>query len=273
MQAVGLTLEVTYESAAGLLEDFRNQILVGGLFAEVSGADQLEPLQPLTVRLVVAASEQPAIEAPARLTVATPQSICVEILSEARAALATEVAIACGEVADADPKGRLEARLYDPELDAPEADAPPDAPKERPRLRSHALPLEKKLLAMSVSEKVQMALHGTREERMQLMKDRAGVVQASLVRNPKTTLDEVTALARASHLAPDAADAIAEHITYGTSPQVALALARNPRTPLKTAVEMVGKLNTSDLRMLAKGLGVRMQIAQAARKRLFDGHD
>ena len=150
---------------------------------------------------------------------------------------------------------------------------PGPGPAEKPRaaiLPGAGLTLDRKVAAMSVSEKVQMALHGNREERQILMKERAGVVQASIVRNPKATLDEITALARTSHLAPDAAEAISEHPTYGCSAQIALALARNPRTPLRTAIDMIGKLQPADLRALAKGLGVRMQIAQAARKRLFD---
>ena len=63
--------------------------------------------------------------------------------------------------------------------------------------------LERKIATMSVSEKVQLALHGNRDARQLLMRDRAGVVQSSLVRNPKITLDEVQALARAPQLAPD----------------------------------------------------------------------
>jgi hypothetical protein len=121
-----------------------------------------------------------------------------------------------------------------------------------------------------VTEKVQLALHGNRDARALLLRDRAGVVQSALVRNPKTTLDEVQALARAPQLSPETAETMSQHPTYGGSAQVALALVRNPRTPLPTATALVAKLTPADLRTVAKGLGVRAQVAAAARKRLLE---
>ena len=103
-----------------------------------------------------------------------------------------------------------------------------------------------------------------------LLRERAGVVQASLTRNPKATLDELTALARSPQLAPDGAEALSRHLTHGDAAQIAHALCRNPRTPIPIAVAMVERLNPNDLRAIAKGLGVRAQVAQAARKRLVD---
>jgi hypothetical protein len=123
---------------------------------------------------------------------------------------------------------------------------------------------------MSVNEKVQLALHGERDARALLIRDRAGVVQSSLARNPKITLDEVQALARAPQLSPETAETLSQHPTWGGSSGVVLALVRNPRTPLPTATALVARLLPSDLRVVAKGLGVRMQVAAAARKRLFD---
>src|SRR4051812_1219882 len=71
--AVALTLEVTYESAAGLRRDWDTQLKVGGLFAAVSAEEPLEPLAALTLLLVVDGAAP--ISAPARLTVANPDSL------------------------------------------------------------------------------------------------------------------------------------------------------------------------------------------------------
>ncbi|HEX4462464.1 MAG TPA: hypothetical protein VIA18_31020 [Polyangia bacterium] len=132
------------------------------------------------------------------------------------------------------------------------------------------LTLDKKVAVMSVSEKVQLALRGDRDARALLIRDRAGIVQSSLIRNPKISADEVQALARAPQLAPDCAEALAQHPSWGASSTIALALVRNPRTPLPTATALVYKLSPGDLRVVAKGLGVRTQVAAAARKRLAD---
>lgn len=248
---MGLTLEVAYANAAALKHDAETQLQRGGLYVAVDAA-ALPPLAELTLRITVGAR---ALTAPARLTVATAEAACVELAPEARAALVAEVAALVGDVAPA--AGDKRARIHDPD-EARAADT------------RGQLPLERRIAGMSVGEKVQLALHGNRDARALLLRERAGVVQASLVRNPKITLDEIQALARAPVLAPDAAETLAQHPTYGLSPQVALALVRNPRTPLPIATAMVARLAPADLRAVAKGLGVRMQVAAAARKRLLD---
>ena len=249
---MGLTLEVAYAEVAALKHDAATQLERGGLYVAVD-ASALPPLAELTLRLVAGGR---VLAAPARLTVATAEAACVELLPDARAALLAEVAALVGDAAAA--PGDKRARLLDP-----------DAEPARPDTRGQ-IPLERRIAGMSVGEKVQLALHGNRDARALLMRERAGVVQSSLVRNPKITLDEIQALARAPVLAPDAAETLAQHPTYGLSPPVALALVRNPRTPLPIATAMVARLGPAELRAVAKGLGVRMQVAAAARKRLLD---
>jgi hypothetical protein len=252
MGAVGLKLAVSYGSAGGLLLDFEQQLRMGGLFAQLEVGAELPPFAALTVSLRVAGAA--AIEAPARVTAVTADTVCVEILPEARSELAQRIASQCAGVA-ATPD-RTGVRLV--------REQPPAAP-------CAAIALDRKIAAMSIHEKVQLALHGNRDERILLMRDRAGLVQSSLVRNSKTSLDEITAIARAPHLSPDTAEVLANHPTHGESAQVAAALVRNPRTPIPTAIGLIAKLSPADLRAIAKGLNVRMQISGAARKRLLNG--
>jgi hypothetical protein len=247
------TLEVRYESAAELRQDWQAQLQLGGFFAAVAGGESLEPFAP--IELVILVGEE-RIVAAARLTVAAAESLCIEILPEARAPLGEAIERACAGVAAA--AGGAAAR---PAIALVEhTEAAPAAPSVTDPQR---------LAALSVGEKVRLALNGTHGERLLLARERAGVVQASLIRNPRVTLDEVLALARAPHLAPEGAETLAAHRTFGASPQVALALVRNPRTPLPLAVELVGRLVIADVRVIAKGLGVRAQVAAAARKKLL----
>jgi hypothetical protein len=244
-------LEVSYGSPAGLLADWEQQIKLGGLFAGVEVREELPPFQALTVELC--AQGAAPIKVAARLTVATPTTVCVEILPEARDGLAAAVQALCeGVTPSPDRTGA--------KLEREEARAAPAAVH---------LTLDRKIATMSVSEKVALALHGNLDERRLLMKDRAGVVQASIARNPRVGLDELTALARSSHLAPDAAEALARHPSHGESATLCAALVRNPRTPVPLAVELVQKLGPTDLRAISKGMAVRAPIQQAARKRLL----
>jgi hypothetical protein len=247
---MALTLEVTFGDAGALAHAAETQLSRGGLFVAVD-ASALPPLAELTLR--VCAPEFSA-EAAARLTVATADNACVEVAPAALPELLAAIAAHTGNAPA--QAGTVTARVLDPSARAPLDNAP--------------MPLERKLTMMSVGEKIQLALHGNRDARQLLMRDRAGPVQSSLVRNPKITLDEIQALARAPQLAPETAETLAQHPTYGLSPQIAVALVRNPRTPLPVAVQLIPRLQQADLRTIAKGLGVRMQIAAAARKRLLE---
>jgi hypothetical protein len=298
---MALVLDVAYDDLAGLRHDFESQLALGGLFVDGVDASLLPPLATLTLRLCAGAGAP--LCAPARLTVATAQAACVEIAAEARADFAAAVAARTSGVAAR--AGARRARLCElAALDAPVTDKPihdanaqkndADAPQNTSAPESasapaqasaadHAtrgaphvedgrgqIPLERRITLMSAAEKVQLALHGNREARQLLMRDRAGVVQSSLVRNPRLSLDEAQALARAPQLSAEAAEVLAQHPSWGTSSQVALALVRNPRTPLPTATQLLSRLLPADLRMVAKGVGVRTPVAAAARKRLLD---
>ena len=70
-------------------------------------------------------------------------------------------------------------------------DRPVTATAEQRETRAARCSLDRKVVAMSVSEKVQMALHGNRDARQLLMRDRAGVVQSSLHAIPRSRVDEV----------------------------------------------------------------------------------
>jgi hypothetical protein len=255
---MALTLEVAYANAAALAHDAVSQLAQGGLHVPVD-ASALPPLAELTLRLVL---EDATFTATARLTVATAEAACVEIDPDGREALLTAVALHLG--ATTARPGKRTVRIY-----GADAQLSGDAHGANAQLSTPPT-LERRISVMSVSEKMQLALHGNREARALLLRERAGVVQSSLARNPTITLDEVQALARSPHLSPEAAETLSQHPSWGASAGVVLALVRNPRTPLPTATSLVARLVPSDLRVVAKGLGVRPQVAAAARKRMVD---
>src|SRR5439155_22808656 len=124
---------------------------------------------------------------PVRRTGATAQAACVEIAAEARAALLEAIAARTDAVEAR--AGAKQACFADPDAEAAAApDVEPEAKHPHPH-ESDAkseLTLDRRISIMSVSEKVQLALHGNRDARMLLLRDRAGLVQSSRVRNPKT---------------------------------------------------------------------------------------
>jgi hypothetical protein len=138
------------------------------------------------------------------------------------------------------------------------------APADEPKVSGN---LFDRLRAMSVTEKTQLALSGSRDERTALLRDNAKTVHVFVLKNPRIGLDEVQAAAKNPNLSPDALKMIAEHREWGLNPSVCTSLVRNAKTPLPLALKMLERVPLSDLRALAKG-GAREQLVQAARRKI-----
>ncbi len=128
--------------------------------------------------------------------------------------------------------------------------------------------LSDRLRAMSPSEKMQLALSGSRDERAALLRDTNKMLHVYVLKNPRIGLDEVTYAAKLPLLSPDALKMIAEHREWNSSPAVCAALVRNPKTPMPLALRLLDKVPMNELRAIAKG-GAREQLVHAARKRVI----
>jgi hypothetical protein len=118
-------------------------------------------------------------------------------------------------------------------------------------------------------EKVQMALHGTRDERNTILRDRDRTLHAFVLKNPQLDADDVVAIAKNAQMTSEMLKQVAERKEWIQRPAVALALARNPRTPPELAVRALDHLPIEALRQMAKGSGVLPHVCQAARKKLL----
>ena len=143
-----------------------------------------------------------------------------------------------------------------------EAEAEAEEEKQRPPAA-----LSERLKGMTVTEKMQMAMQGGRDERAALFRDVNKTLHIYVLKNPRIGLDEIQSAAKNPQLAPDAIKMIAEHREWGSNPTVCTALVRNPKTPLPMALKMIDKVPMTDIRALAKG-GARDAIVHAARRRL-----
>jgi hypothetical protein len=128
-------------------------------------------------------------------------------------------------------------------------------------------PLSERLKKMTVNEKMQMALTGTRDERAGILRDTNKSLHLFVLKNPRIGLDEVQSAAKAPNTSPDALKFIAEHREWGGNAQVSASLVRNPKTPMPLAMRALDRVTMSDLKAIAKG-GARDQLVHAARKKL-----
>jgi hypothetical protein len=125
-----------------------------------------------------------------------------------------------------------------------------------------------KIQTLSVSERVQLALKGTREVRGILIKDTNKEVMLSVLENQKITDTEIELIARSRSIHEEALRRIAKNREWLKIYAVVHALVKNPKTPPGISVGMVGDLKTKDLIVLEKNKNVP-DVIRGATKRLL----
>ena len=227
-------LRATFASPAEFLIAFEGEIAHGGLLvrgAEIGAAPALSECQ-----LAVEVAGSPPIEVPGRIAAVVPGVGVAVIFPGMPAALAS---LAEG-------------------LRAPAETMPEQAPRGA---------LSDRVRAMTVQEKMQLALSGGREDRLALIRDPAKVAHVFVLKNPRIGIDEVQYAAKRPNLSPDAIKLIAEHKEWSGNAAICTALVRNPTTPVPLALKLLERVPSSELRAIAKG-GARDQIVHAARKKV-----
>ncbi len=117
-------------------------------------------------------------------------------------------------------------------------------------------------------EKMQLALRGGRDERMLLMRENNPQLHQFVLKNPSLGVDEVLAIAKLRTVAPDILKQISERREWQRA-DIALALIRNPKTPVGIAVKLLDHIAISDVRAIAKDTRTRVPIQSAARKKVI----
>ena len=117
-------------------------------------------------------------------------------------------------------------------------------------------------------EKIQIALHGTRDQRNAILRDQNRTLHPFVLKNPALTTEDVLAIAKNAQMTPELLKQIADRKDWFQRPQIALALARNPKTPQDVGVRALDYVPQDALRLMAKGTGVMPHIVQAARRKV-----
>jgi len=122
---------------------------------------------------------------------------------------------------------------------------------------------------MTNAEKIQLALHGSRDERNTILRDKNRTIHPFVLKNPQLNLEDVATIAKNATMGPEILKQISERKEWFQRPAVATALARNPKTPPEIAIRALEFVPMDVLRQMAKGVGALPHIAQAARKRVI----
>ena len=237
-----MRFRVQYDCLADLVADSEQQFAAGGFLVRVEPPPGLELYA--TVELEIAAADT-GVALPGQVVQTVP-------------GVGVAIAFAGDDPQLADLVAAARAAGGAPAGSALHSIAGDDAPASA----SHAA------VRANPARTIHRARHGNRDERMQIMRGTNHSLHHYVLQNPGLKLDEVATIARMATLTPDLLKAIADRREWAQRPDVALALVRNPRTPVPLAIRMLDFLSPGDLRRLAKGTSLRMPVLRAARKKV-----
>lgn len=124
------------------------------------------------------------------------------------------------------------------------------------------------LSALSVTDRMKLAMRGTREQRAVLIRDPNRLVSAAVLSSPKLTESEVEAFARMANVSEDVLRIVGTNRNWTKNYSVIAALTRNPKTPPAISLRFVPRLVDRDLKALAVDRNVPEPLRLSARKLL-----
>lgn len=126
------------------------------------------------------------------------------------------------------------------------------------------LSLLQRIARMRVGERIKLAVKGSREERMVLIRDRSKLVSLAVLESPKVSEPEMESFASMKNVQETVLRSIANKRNYMKNYNVLRALVNNPKTPLDTALPLVQHLLLKDQRALAINKNVNETLRKTA---------
>ncbi len=121
-----------------------------------------------------------------------------------------------------------------------------------------------RLLTLNTHQKIMRALKGNREERSILINSRNRLVVRAVLASPKLSDLEVERFAASKSVSDEVIRTIASNPRWLRRYPVILALAGNPKTPTRVALNLLPRLNIRDLKRLARDRNVAGPIRTTA---------
>jgi hypothetical protein len=128
-----------------------------------------------------------------------------------------------------------------------------------------------KIAALSVAQRVALAMKGSREERAILIRDPNKIVAVAVLSSPKMTETEAESIAKMANVSDEILRIIAYTRAWVKNYGVVLALAKNPKTPVAVSMNLLNRLNEKDLRLLSTDRNIPDVVRLTARKKVVIG--
>ncbi len=126
------------------------------------------------------------------------------------------------------------------------------------------IPVFQRVALMSVKDRVMLAIKGTREARVILVRDPNRIVAGAVLRNPRLTDTEVETIASVKTVPEDVLRQIGQNRAWTRSYVVIHNLVRNSRTPIAISLAFINRIQTRDLRALSQNRNIPDVIRQTS---------
>lgn len=140
---------------------------------------------------------------------------------------------------------------------------------EGPEGEKKKLNVQQIIIKMSPSQKIKLALTGSKDARGLLIRESSKIIALSVLANPRITTGEVEFFAKSQNLSEDVIRKIGMNAEWTRKNNVVSALVFNPKTPVGISLPFVNRLTDRDLGILEKSRNVPEAVRTAARNRVI----
>ena len=124
--------------------------------------------------------------------------------------------------------------------------------------------LIRRLMFMTVKDRVKFALKGDREARGILIRDSNRVVATAVIHNPRINEKEIENIASMRTVSDEVLRLIGMNRAWTRSYPIIHNLARNPRTPMATAIQILPRIQMKDLQTLSENRNISEGVRRQA---------
>ena len=135
---------------------------------------------------------------------------------------------------------------------------------ERGDISAERVSLIRRIMFMNTRDRMKLAMKGDREARSILIRDSNKVVCSAVVNNPRITEQEIENIASMRTVSHEVLRIIAMNRAWARSYPIIHNLARNPRTPIPTALNILNRIRTKDLQTLTQNRNVSEAVRRQA---------
>ena len=131
-------------------------------------------------------------------------------------------------------------------------------------VKAERVSLIRRIMFMNTKDRIKLALKGDREARSILIRDPNKVVSSAVVNNPRITEQEIENIAGMRTAADEVLRLIALNRSWARAYPIIHNLARNPKTPIPTVMNILPRIRTKDLQGLSQNRNVSEMVRRQA---------